>query len=1111
MHSEQHKQRPESAAEPLAATTNPYQPYLDQISEQVQVQISAALDAYFSHLHKDVIQPIHQAAQKSANTHAALLADVTAPGTESGTEATDLSATHAGIACAHYRRRATIALLPLLQHLSGPDLSAQVRRYHRVFENTLSQLIEDLPRQWPVMPATPRLPQAPARSWWRRALGRGRRTPSAVGPPSAMLGQHVVAKYVRTYVMPAINVELQRMLKGLSETVLGIEEQLAGWAGEVLLSEIALRTRCDDLPTPLALSTQSSELGSENLDRSEDVPIADGEPVEAGATELWTESQASQFEAVRVAALAMQEMLAQVCSPECVTWTPPSNTADLLGAEGLRQQLHRLQSPAPMRVTPVLSVEGGPSPADRWERWFKQSANRLQTINTLLNLRDSVELARQAFVVNAVEQRGVPYEASLAQALETLELLSEASAKAFESASFSNRYALSRALRMQRDKARRSVDEKVLTPFRNSLAHRALERQFDADTENLRDTLSALPLEIQVHADTATGMASVGARDIALRWAFTQGFNDRFFDARRKVVHDLRAQLDAVSAEVADVVTIVGFNQGAAVEEVRDGIRRYRSDPEAFGTALADARELTTNGLQRAQEVLHAQQGITLVHLRDAAEALFEVESNSWDRILACLEIGHARRSSSTSKSQVTWSNFAHGLNTKCRAGIATGSKVIGYWVGTVRRQGTKVLQWGRSAVGADTAEQEESQDTLEALTRVDQTIAELPVVYRRLFSFYPVRDPSLLKGRQQDVRAVSRHIARRRGGLTDALLLTALHGGGLTSFTNVLRNGVLRDSRVSVLNLSTRIDSEAELVALLANTLSLAPAADTPDNVLPDTLEQLEQRILTHANEDDSNVCIVEHFEHVCRRQINGAELARRVIRLMSRTDACMQWIITSGDFGWQLIKTFEPASAQLVTQHELSPIDRKALEAMIMERHRRSGLALSFEVPRGVNPILRRRLRLSRSISKRQELLQDAFFDRLYARSGQNIMLAFFYWIRSVNIDKESATVHVSQVESLRFDFLDNLSLTHSFALKALLEHVTLTVKEYADVGEMPVTMSEDLFESLRNYALIDVVTDEEGGATDEVQQDEPRYRVRPLIIHPVVEHLRRRNIVH
>jgi transcription initiation factor IIE alpha subunit len=97
--------------------------------------------------------------------------------------------------------------------------------------------------------------------------------------------------------------------------------------------------------------------------------------------------------------------------------------------------------------------------------------------------------------------------------------------------------------------------------------------------------------------------------------------------------------------------------------------------------------------------------------------------------------------------------------------------------------------------------------------------------------------------------------------------------------------------------------------------------------------------------------------------------------------------------------------------------------------------------------------------------------------------------------------------------FEVLDALPLSHAFALKALLEHGTLTVDELAEVLGISPATGRSLLETLGNALVIAPAEQVEGpGVFQFVSIEyETRYRIRPLLIHPVTRFLRSRNIVH
>jgi hypothetical protein len=241
---------------------------------------------------------------------------------------------------------------------------------------------------------------------------------------------------------------------------------------------------------------------------------------------------------------------------------------------------------------------------------------------------------------------------------------------------------------------------------------------------------------------------------------------------------------------------------------------------------------------------------------------------------------------------------------------------------------------------------------------------------------------------------------------------------------------------------------------------------------------------------------------------------------------------------------------------RHVLTRLGRDDLEAAVMRRHRRSGLPLRFVPPAGNETTpgettpgetpdedhgAGRRWPWSRTPS--QDELRRQFFTRLHEACGPNVTLALFYWVRAVTYDPHDGTLVVRPLRPLSFRFLEALSLAQQFSLKAFLDHATLTAREHSAVTRVSRGTSLELLESLANLLLIESVSAAgepahakgEPAPAEAVAEaahdasaaqapapspaapgnvhvdDATRYRLRPVVVRPVIEHLRRAHIIH
>ena len=216
-----------------------------------------------------------------------------------------------------------------------------------------------------------------------------------------------------------------------------------------------------------------------------------------------------------------------------------------------------------------------------------------------------------------------------------------------------------------------------------------------------------------------------------------------------------------------------------------------------------------------------------------------------------------------------------------------------------------------------------------------------------------------------------------------------------------------------------------------------------------------------------------------------------------------------------WQLVEKRAPAfvhDIERVNLDELSPVE---LRQAVLARHRLSGLPLRFAEPHDGRAELRRRVRGLRGAEKQEQLVEADYFQRLHRASQGSVRLALFHWLRTADFTSTPGTLLVQPPSTLDSG-IENLDRTQSFALKAILDHGTLTVDEYSEVARTAGPESLHILRSLQECRVIERVGDATGekpgtGKAPGDSAARSRYRIRPLMIGPVSAHLRSRNILH
>jgi hypothetical protein len=194
----------------------------------------------------------------------------------------------------------------------------------------------------------------------------------------------------------------------------------------------------------------------------------------------------------------------------------------------------------------------------------------------------------------------------------------------------------------------------------------------------------------------------------------------------------------------------------------------------------------------------------------------------------------------------------------------------------------------------------------------------------------------------------------------------------------------------------------------------------------------------------------------------------------------------------------------------HALEAFDATSLESLILNRHRRSGMDLTFEAPNNPPGLMGQRLKRAESEESRQDIIRQAFFERLARYADQNLRLAIFYWIRSLEFDDEHDIVTVRWLRPLDFSFLNELDLQRAFSLRSFLFHRTLTPEEHSHLFRMSDSQTTLILESLFNSGLLTSYPfDPQHQAT--LVEPGHRYQIHPLMIGPVRSQLVGRHMIY
>jgi len=1079
---------------------------VEDLLTSVDAAVRSQQEAYVEAIRGDVVTPLKTALHELRSAHRTARAELDAE--------TDRPAAWAQVAA--YRQRVVEAVwMPLRDTLASLRIGRQLHERRDGLRSARESLPDDLPETIR-RPEPEALSARAATDSVRHQIGKAsvrfarwlRRLVGSPEPPEQTIPLADLVRYHAGV----------RLAEGQAEPLDVVEQHLGGWVA--MLESVAASWTHTLLEAERLLDDASFHRrdGIDHRSDGSEEDLLDGNALDAEGEASSPVDVDRLLASIHAEADALDDMLAHGLDLHL------DETADALDAlaneahEALQTDVARAGSfwakrrPASVPRRLQRRQKQREDRAAAWPDWHTQAVARLNLLTALCALREAVEGTHEALVEDTLAAGIESVQDVYDDAIEQLEALFEEVDALLQSPESGEERALLVALDSRVEKAGKTVEDVLLNPLRQLSVRRNTADAVEKHIQALNARADEQPQTFAVHPRPGRTVDRVepeeAAQEVEWREIVHTSLDALLFDAWREALPPIATVTDTATRRAEEVQQIVQFNLGAAVEEIQDLIAARRRGED--GEEVANARELALDGLQRSMDALRNGQKELAAARVPFADATWTATTQAWARLHdRARAAGRAREHVLRLQSVLTYRLRDLGSDVQKRTREATIRMKRALQIG--RRRTERLVRMGQSAVGVGAVDEAELQETVEALSSVDAVLETLPVVYRRLFSFRPVSDPHFLVARDDDLRLVQRLVDQWNRGLTNALVLTGAPGSGLTSTLNVFRKTALREGRRHSIELSERTDSEAAFAGKVVRALGLQMPAPEPL-----TLDAVAEKLLDAPRPERLRVCTIEHLEHAFDRTVGGTKLMARILSFLSETDSRVLWIGTMSSSAWQIIGSYEPAATALVVHREMGSVDRKGLEELIMRRHRHSGLRLTFDVPdESTNPLLVRRIRAASDEERRQEILRTEFFDRLYTVCGQNIMLALFYWFRSVHLDPddEQAVLHVRPLQPIRFDFLDAFSLAQAFALKALLDHASLTVDEMADVLQVDVASSYALLESLGNALLLtsSESLDPPGGFQFASVERGVRYRIRPLVIHPVTRFLRSRNIIH
>jgi hypothetical protein len=369
-------------------------------------------------------------------------------------------------------------------------------------------------------------------------------------------------------------------------------------------------------------------------------------------------------------------------------------------------------------------------------------------------------------------------------------------------------------------------------------------------------------------------------------------------------------------------------------------------------------------------------------------------------------------------------------------------------------------------------------------LASTDKSLKQLPLIYRRLFTSEPLQELRFYKGRQTMQRVFETAYSSWQSGTASNLVIIGEKGSGKTSVVNVLHKEV-EGSTIKVFRGSidfTTYDVES-LLSQLCDILGMKPVKDPAVFI---------ENVNTTRNR---RMVFLEGFQNVYLRNMHGFDALEAFLLILTQTGSHVFWVVSGSRYAWQYLDKIYDLDGYFTHKRFVDEVDIDRLKDIVLSRHTVSGYELEF-LPSSTMKDSRAYRKASADETVQQQLLRDAYFEKLHDFSKGNIAIALQYWQLSVKEIVDDVII-MRPLEDLRLALGNGFSNDDLFALGAIVLHDDLTEEQMANALHIDYTESRMILAKLTARSVL--------------YRHDNRYFLNNLLYRPVVDLLKSKNIIH
>ena len=264
---------------------------------------------------------------------------------------------------------------------------------------------------------------------------------------------------------------------------------------------------------------------------------------------------------------------------------------------------------------------------------------------------------------------------------------------------------------------------------------------------------------------------------------------------------------------------------------------------------------------------------------------------------------------------------------------------------------------------------------------------ADLPVIYRRLFSADTMEAGDVLLGREREIHHAQEILSRRVKGRMRSVALVGIDGVGKAAVSNaIVRTG--RFKQVRRVTLSAPSDASVFEEVVRAGS--------------------------------EGQLVVVDGVHWLLSAEPGGFEPLRRFADIVIADGGRHAWLLHADEVFFRYASSVAPLADAFPDRIRLEPLSPEALRGAVMDRSSHSGLGTSFERVEGDSRIEEW---LARSASRLRGPM-DHYFQELHAASGGLVRDALRLWLASIRGVQNDELVRVGRVPPSAYAALSRLA---------------------------------------------------------------------------------------